>query len=100
MAANATDAVSNGNLKDLFDNVISNKVDSPATAGTAGQVLAWNGTATEWKTVSTGAAYEGVSPISVSGTQISVTAAGEGTPGVVQFATLADFRSFMGYTVG
>ena len=99
MAANATDAVSNGNLRDLYDNVIVKKVDSPAVAGTAGQVLAWNGTATVWQTVSTGEAYEGVAPINVSGNQISAAAAGEGTPGVVKFATLADFRTFMGYTV-
>ena len=98
--ANANDAVSIGNLKDLFDNVISKKVDSPASAGTAGQVLAWNGTATEWQTVGTGAAYKGVAPISVSGTQISVEEAGVRKFGVMQIPTLADFRGYMGYTVG
>ena len=101
MAANANDAVTNQLLKDLYDNEVKTKLDAPAVPGTSGQVLASDGSGgTTWATVPGGTAYEGTAPFVVTGNQISVSPASEGTQGTVQFASLADFRAYMGYTVG
>lgn len=75
---------------------LSGKLDAPASGGFVGQVLVWNGSTTEWQTISTGATYTGSNGISVSGTVISGVDAGEGTKGVVEFATSEDFNSYMG----
>lgn len=101
MAANANDAVTNQLLKDLYDNEITKKLNAPAAAGTSGQVLTSDGSGgTAWANVQPGTTYSGVAPVNVTGNQISVSPAGEGTQGTVQFASLADFRTYMGYTVG
>lgn len=89
-AAGARTALGAASTSDL-----SGKLDAPSTGGSEGQVLVWNGTATEWQTISTGATYTGSNGISVSGTVISGVDAGEGTKGVVEFATSEDFSSYM-----
>ena len=43
-----------------------------------------------------GKTYTGTAPINVSGTAISVAEAGDGTLGVVQFASDTDFNAYMG----
>lgn len=101
MAANANDAVTNQLLKDMYDNEVKTKLTAPAVPGTSGQVLTSDGSGgTSWATVPGGTSYEGVAPVNVTGNQISVSPAGEGSQGTVKFATLADFRTYMGYTVG
>ena len=76
---------------------INSKLDKPSAAATAGQVLSNNGTQNVWiDAPSGGDAYTGTAPINVSGTAISVAEAGEGTLGVVQFASDTDFNAYMG----
>lgn len=76
---------------------IATKLDKPSTAATAGQVLSNNGTQNVWiDAPSGGETYTGTSPINVSGTTISVAEAGDGTLGVVRFASDADFNAYMG----
>lgn len=75
---------------------IAAKLDKPSTAATAGQVLSNNGTANVWIDAPSGTAYTGTAPINVSGTAISVAEAGDGTLGVVQFASDTDFNAYMG----
>ena len=60
-------------------------------------MLSNNGTQNVWiDAPGGGAEYNGTAPINVSGTTISVAEAGEGTLGVVQFASDTDFNAYMG----
>lgn len=93
-ASDATTALSN--LGAASTTALSGKLDAPSSGGSKGQVLVWNGTATEWQTVSTGATYTGSNGISVSGTVISGVDAGENTKGVVAFASDSDFNEYVG----
>lgn len=104
MPATGNEATRLSQLKSWWDATIAtinasinNKLDKPSTAATAGQVLSNNGTQNVWiDAPSGGDTYTGTAPIDVSGTVISVAEAGEGTLGVVQFASDADFRAYMG----
>lgn len=104
MPATGNEATRLSQLKSWWDTTIANinasinnKLDKPGTAATAGQVLSNNGTQNVWiDAPSGGDAYTGTAPIDVSGTVISVAEAGEGTLGVVQFASDADFNDYMG----
>ena len=104
MPATGNEATRLSQLKSWWDTTIAtinasinNKLDKPGTAATAGQVLSNNGTQNVWiDAPSGGKTYTGTAPINVSGTAISVAEAGEGTLGVVQFASDADFKSYMG----
>lgn len=78
MAATGQEAVALEQLRTLnvaVSGKIDKKIDSPASAGTAGQVLSTNGTTTEWMTLPEGTAYTGTAPIQVSGSAISISAA-------------------------
>lgn len=60
-------------------------------------MLSNNGTQNVWiDAPSGGKTYTGTSSINVSGTTISVAEAGDGTLGVVQFASDTDFKAYMG----
>ncbi len=104
MPATGNEATRLSQLKSWWDTTIATinasiatKLDKPSTAATAGQVLSNNGTQNVWiDAPSGGKTYTGTAPIDVSGTVISVAEAGEGTLGVVQFASDADFKSYMG----
>lgn len=103
MPATGNEATRLSQLKSWWDATIAtinasiaSKLDKPSTAATAGQVLSNNGTNNVWIDAPDGKTYTGTSPIDVSGTVISVAEAGEGTLGVVQFASDADFKSYMG----
>ena len=104
MPATGNEATRLSQLKSWWDTTIAtinasinNKLDKPGTAATAGQVLSNNGTQNVWiDAPSGGKTYTGTAPINVSGTTISVAEAGEGTLGVVQFASDADFKAYMG----
>ena len=104
MTATGNEATRLSQLKSWWDATIATinasiatKLDKPSTAATAGQVLSNNGTQNVWiDAPSGGKTYTGTSPINVSGTTISVAEAGEGTLGVVQFASDADFKAYMG----
>lgn len=104
MTATGNEAVKLSQLKSWWDATIATinasiatKLDKPSTAATAGQVLSTNGTQNVWiDAPSGGKTYTGTAPIDVSGTVISVAEAGEGTLGVVQFASDADFKPYMG----
>lgn len=104
MPATGNEATRLSQLKSWWDTTIAtinasiaNKLDKPGTAATAGQVLSNNGTQNVWiDAPSGGDTYTGTAPINVSGTTISVAEAGEGTLGVVKFASDADFKSYMG----
>lgn len=104
MPATGNEATRLSQLKSWWDTTIAtinasiaNKLDKPGTAATAGQVLSNNGTQNVWiDAPSGGKTYTGTAPINVSGTAISVAEAGEGTLGVVQFASDADFKAYMG----
>lgn len=104
MPATGNEATRLSQLKSWWDTTIATinasiatKLDKPSTAATAGQVLSNNGTNNVWiDAPSGGKTYTGTAPIDVSGTVISVAEAGEGTLGVVQFASDADFKSYMG----
>ena len=92
MAANGNEAVSLSQLKALSDSIgaeVDGKVASPASAGTAGQVLSTNGTATEWITLPEGTVYTGTAPITVSGSAIGITAASTGAAGSMSAADKA-----------
>lgn len=93
MPATGNEATRLSQLKSWWDATIATinasiatKLDKPGTAATAGQVLSNNGTKNVWIDA----------PINVSGTAISVAEAGEGTLGVVQFASDTDFKAYMG----
>lgn len=75
---------------------VNAKLNAPSTSGTAGQVLGWNGTATEWISVSQGTVYSGSNGINVSGSVISGVNAAAGTVGVVSFASDSDFNTYLG----
>lgn len=104
MPATGNEATRLSQLKSWWDTTIAtinasinNKLDKPGTAATAGQVLSNNGTQNVWiDAPGGGAEYEGTAPINVSGTTISVAQAGDGTLGVVQFASDTDFNAYMG----
>ena len=104
MPATGNEATRLSQLKSWWDTAIATinaniatKLDKPSTAATAGQVLSNNGTQNVWiDAPSGGKTYTGTSPIDVSGTVISVAEAGEGTLGVVQFASDTDFKAYMG----
>lgn len=104
MPATGNEATRLSQLKSWWDTTIASinasiatKLDKPSTAATAGQVLSNNGTNNVWiDAPSGGETYTGTSPINVSGTVISVAEAGEGTLGVVQFASDTDFKAYMG----
>lgn len=104
MPATGNEATRLSQLKSWWDTTIATinasiatKLDKPSTAATSGQVLSNNGTQNVWiDAPSGGKTYTGTAPIDVSGTVISVAEAGEGTLGVVQFASDADFKSYMG----
>ena len=112
MAATGNEATRLSQLKSWWDTTIAtinasinNKLDKPGTAATAGQVLSNNGTQNVWiDAPSGGETYtgtapinvSGTAPINVSGTTISVAEAGEGTLGVVRFASDTDFKAYMG----
>ena len=104
MPATGNEATRLSQLKSWWDTTIASinasiatKLDKPSTAATAGQVLSNNGTQNVWiDAPSGGKTYTGTSPIDVSGTVISVAEAGEGTLGVVQFASDTDFKAYMG----
>lgn len=104
MPATGNEATRLSQLKSWWDTTIAainasinNKLDKPGTAATAGQVLSNNGTQNVWiDAPSGGAEYNGTAPINVSGTTISVSQAGDGTLGVVQFASDTDFNAYMG----
>lgn len=89
MPATGNEATRLSQLKSWWDTTIAtinasinNKLDKPGTAATAGQVLSNNGTQNVW--------------IDAPGGGTSVSEAGEGTLGVVQFASDADFNAYMG----
>lgn len=104
MPATGNEATRLSQLKSWWDTTIATinasiatKLDKPSTAATAGQVLSNNGTQNVWiDAPSGGDAYTGTAPINVSGTAISIAEAGEGTLGVVQFASDTDFKAYMG----
>lgn len=104
MPATGNEATRLSQLKSWWDTTIATinasiatKLDKPGTAATAGQVLSNNGTQNVWiDAPSGGKTYTGTAPIDVSGTVISVAEAGEGTLGVVQFASDTDFKAYMG----
>lgn len=104
MPATGNEATRLSQLKSWWDTTIAtinasinNKLDKPSTAATAGQVLSNNGTQNVWVDApSGGETYTVTAPINVSGTTISVAEAGEGTLGVVQFASDSDFKAYMG----
>ena len=104
MPATGNEATRLSQLKSWWDTTIASinasiatKLDKPSTAATAGQVLSNNGTQNVWiDAPSGGETYTGTEPIDVSGTVISVAEAGEGTLGVVQFASDSDFKAYMG----
>lgn len=104
MPATGNEATRLSQLKSWWDATIATinasiatKLDKPSTAATAGQVLSNNGTQNVWiDAPGGGKTYTGTAPIDVSGTVISVAEAGEGTLGVVQFASDADFKAYMG----
>lgn len=103
MPATGNEATRLSQLKSWWDKTIAtinasinNKLDKPGTAATAGQVLSNNGTQNVWIDAPSGTAYTGTAPINVSGTAISVAEAGDGTLGVVQFASDTDFNAYMG----
>lgn len=104
MPATGNEATRLSQLKSWWDATIATinasiatKLDKPSTAATAGQVLSNNGTQNVWiDAPGGGKTYTGTAPINVSGTVISVAEAGEGTLGVVQFASDADFKAYMG----
>lgn len=104
MPATGNEATRLSQLKSWWDTTIAtinarinNKLDKPGTAATAGQVLSNNGTQNVWiDAPSGGKTYTGTAPIDFSGTVISVAEAGEGTLGVVQFASDTDFKTYMG----
>lgn len=75
---------------------VNGKLDAPGEEGEAGQVLTWNGSATEWSTVSAGTTYTGSNGVTVSGSVISGVDAGENTKGVVAFASDSDFNEYFG----
>ena len=84
MPATGNEATRLSQLKSWWDTTIASinasiatKLDKPGTAATAGQVLSNNGTQNVW--------------IDATGGE-----AGEGTLGVVQFASDADFKAYMG----
>lgn len=95
MAADGTEAVK----LSQFKTSMATKVDTPAEPGTSGQVLSTDGEGNNtWITPSEGTVYQGTAPINVSGSQISVATAGDGSLGVVKFASDADFNAYMGIT--
>lgn len=104
MPATGNEATRLSQLKSWWDATIATinasiatKLDKPSTAATAGQVLSNNGTQNVWIDAPGGGTnYTGTAPINVSGTTISVSEAGEGTLGVVQFASDTDFKAYMG----
>lgn len=104
MPATGNEATRLSQLKSWWDATIATinasiatKLDKPSTAATAGQVLSNNGTQNVWiDAPGGGTTYTGTAPINVSGTTISVAEAGEGTLGVVQFASDTDFNAYMG----
>lgn len=104
MPATGNEATRLSQLKSWWDATIATinasiatKLDKPGTAATAGQVLSNDGAQNVWiDAPSGGKTYTGTAPINVSGTTISVAEAGEGTLGVVQFASDADFKAYMG----
>ena len=100
MAAAGTEAVLLSQLltlKNALDSDIAEKQDALPSGGTSGQVLTSDGSGGfEWTTPSEGTIYTGTSPIVVSGSVISVNSAGQGTSGVVSFATDSDFATYMG----
>lgn len=104
MPATGNEATRLSQLKSWWDATIATinasiaaKLDKPSSAATAGQVLSNNGTQNVWiDAPSGGKTYTGTSPINVSDTTISVAEAGEGTLGVVQFASDTDFKAYMG----
>lgn len=104
MPATGKEATRLSQLKSWWDATIATinesfatKLDKPSTAATAGQVLSNNGTQNVWiDAPSGGKTYTGTAPIDVSGTTISVAEAEDGTLGVVQFASDADFKAYMG----
>lgn len=104
MTATGNEATRISQLKSWWDATqpkinmsINSKLDKPGTAATAGQVLSNNGTKNVWiDAPSGGDTYTGTAPINVSGTVISVAEAGDGTLGVVQFASDTDFNAYMG----
>ena len=104
MPATGNEATRLSQLKSWWDTTIATinasiatKLDKPSTAATAGQVLSNNGTNNVWiDAPGGGKTYTGTAPIDVSGTVISAAEAGEGTLGVVQFASDTDFKSYMG----
>lgn len=97
MPATGNEATRLSQLKSWWDATIATinasiatKLDKPSTAATAGQVLSNNGTRNVWiDAPGGGTTYTGTAPINVA-------EAGEGTLGVVQFASDADFKAYMG----
>lgn len=82
MPATGNEATRLSQLKSWWDATIATinasiatKLDKPSTAATAGQVLSNNGTQNVW---------------------IDAPSGGEGTLGVVQFASDTDFKAYMG----
>lgn len=100
MAATGNEVVILSQLKTLYDNVITRireKLTTPTTEGSAGDVLTTDGAGTySWTTPSTGTVYEGTPPIVVTGSNISVNSATETSEGVVSFASDSDFSEYMG----
>lgn len=83
-------------LKNSIDTDIDAKQDALPT-GTSGQVLTSNGSSgVSWTTLAEATTYEGTLPIVVSGANISVNTASQGSSGVVEFATDSDFATYMG----
>ena len=92
MAATGQEAVALEQLRTwgvAVSGEIDKKVDSPATSGTAGQVLSTNGTTTEWITLPEGTAYTGTAPIQVEGSAISIAAATTSAAGSMSAADKA-----------
>ena len=103
MPATGNEATRLSQLKSWWDTTIAtinvsinSKLDKPGTAATAGLVLSYNCSQNVWIDARRGPASTGNAPINVSGTAISVAEAGEGTLGVVQFASDTDFKAYMG----
>lgn len=99
MSATGNEAVKLSQLKTYkgtVDTALDEKLASPSSEGTSGQILSWNGEATEWIDAPEGGTeYTGTAPIQVSGNAISVREAGDGTSGVVSFASDEDFTTYM-----
>lgn len=100
MPATGNEVVKLSQLKTYADGVnttLSAKLNAPASEGSAGQVLTTDGAGTvSWSTVSASGTYTATLPISITGTNIAIAEAGDGSQGTVAFASDADFNDYLG----